>query len=192
MKKITISQIIDKLENANIQVYEYKENNKLFGYELNTYTNCGVNQIIFIDFRNTDKNTKSGKDFIELYNERVKDIDIDEEIQTNRQDKNYTDNFSLEISVKDFKDWKENLLNVFSSKTAQQRQFEQVVDKLRSQLAQMEKTIEMIPRKGNNTATCQRTAISNYLGGLDHCINGIELEDFTPNEYSNNFQLSYS
>ena len=113
MKQLTIKQIIDKLENANIQVHEYKEDNKLCGYELNTYTDCGVNQIVFVDFRGTDKNPKSGKDFIELYNERVNDIDIDEEIQMNRQDKSYTANFSLEISVQDFKDWKENLQNIF-------------------------------------------------------------------------------
>lgn len=192
MKTVTIKQIIDKLENANIQVTEYKEAKKLCGYNLDTYTDCGVNQNIFIDFRDTEMNPRSGKDFIELYNERVNSIDIDEEIQLNRQDKNYVSNFSLEISVQDFKEWKENLINIFNVKTPQQRQFEQVVDKLRSQLQAMEETLEMMPRKGNNTATCQRTAISNYLGGLDNCINGIELEDFTPNEYSNDFELSYS
>ena len=32
----------------------------------------------------------------------------------------------------------------------------------------MEETLKMIPRKGNNTATCQRTAISNYLGGMNY------------------------
>lgn len=191
MKNLAIKAAIARLENANIQVHEYKENNKLCGYELSTYTDCGVNQIVFIDFRNTKLNPKSGKDFIELYNERVKDIDIEEEIQLNRQDKTYVADFSLEKSITDFKTWKENLLNIFSEKTPQQRQFEQVVDKLRSQLAAMEETLEMIPRKGNNTATCQRTAISNYLGGLDHCINGIELENFTPNEYSGDFKLSY-
>lgn len=192
MENLTISQIIDKLENANIDVYEYKEKNKLCGYELNTYTDCGVNQILFLDFRNTDKNPKSGKDFIELYNERVKSIDIEEEIGYLRQDKSYMSTIGIEVGYQDLKEWKENLTNVFNKKTPQQRQFEQVVDKLRSQLAAMEETLKMIPRKGNNTATCQRAAISNYLGGLDSCINGIELEDFTPNEYSGEFKLSYS
>jgi len=79
-----------------------------------------------------------------------------------------------------------------AKKTAEQRQFEQVVDKLRSQLEAMEKTLELIPRKGNNPSTCQRISISNLLSGIDHCINGIELEDFTPNEYSGDFKLSYS
>lgn len=77
-------------------------------------------------------------------------------------------------------------------KTAQQRQFEQVIDKLRSQMEAMEETLKLMPRKGNNPATCQRTNISNLLGGIDHCINGIEVEDFSPNEYSGDFRYSYS
>ena len=192
MKKLTISQIIDKLENANIDVYEYKEKNKLCGYELNTYTDCGVNQILFLDFRDTDLNPKNAKDFLKVFNERIESIDIDEEIELNRQIESYRNDFSITVSVQDFKDWKENLLNILNVKTAQQRQFEQVTDKLRSQLAEMEETLKLMPRKGNNTATCQRAAISNYLGGVDSCINGIELEDFTPNEYSQDFKLSYS
>lgn len=191
MKNLTIKAVIAKLEEASIQVDEYKEGNKLCGYELNTYTDCGVNQIVFIDFRNTSLNPKSGKAFIELYNQRVKDIDIEEEIGYLRQDKSYMSNIGTEIGLQDLKDWKENLLNIFSTKTPQQRQFEQVVDKLRSQLAAMEETLLMMPRKGNTPSTCQRTNIGNYLGGIDSCINGIELEDFTPNEYSGDFKLSY-
>lgn len=187
-----LKQIIEALNECNITVSEYKENNKLCGYELNTYTNAGVNQIVFVDFRNTELNPKSAKDFIQLFNERVKDVDIDEEIKVLSQDKSYMQQIGLTVGLQDLKDWKENLSNIFNDKTPQKRQFEQVVDKLRSQLEAMEQTLEMMPRKGNNTATCQRTAISNYLGGLDSCINGIELEDFTPNEYSGKFKMSYS
>jgi len=79
-----------------------------------------------------------------------------------------------------------------TEKTPQQRQFEQVKDKFQSLLAQMEETLKLIPLKGDRPSECQRITISNQLGGLDHCINGIELEDFTPNEYSQEFKLSYS
>lgn len=190
----SIKEITSHLEQLNIQVHEYKEDKKLCGYELNTYTDCGVNQIIFLDFRDSKMNPKKAKDFIEKFNERVDSIDVDEEVEMNRQSDAYKRNFSLTVSIQDFKDWKEGLRQVFAvnKKTPQQRQFEQVVDKLRSQLAEMEETLEMMPRKGNNTATCQRTNISNYLGGIDSCINGIELSDFTPNEYSGDFKLSYS
>jgi len=190
----TINEIIERLENLNITVYKYKEGKKLCGYELNTYTNAGVNQIVFIDFRDSEMNPKNPKHFIELFNERVNDIDIDEELRLHLEDVRYRNEIGAVIGATDFKEWKENLQNIFvnNDKTPQQRQFEQVQDKLRSQLAAMEETLLMMPRKGNNPSTCQRTTISNLLGGLDHAINGITLEDFTPNEYSGDFKLSYS
>jgi hypothetical protein len=192
MSNLAIKAAIQRLENANIQVHEYKEKNKLCGYELNTYTDCGVNQIVFVDFRDTEMNPKSGKDFLELYNERVKDIDIEEEIGYLRQDKSYMANIGTEVGIQDLKDWKENLLNIFNDKTAEQRQFEQVVDKLRSQLEAMKETLEMMPIKDNVSEGCQRTYISTQIDNLDYAINGIKLEDFTPNEYSGDFKLSYS
>ena len=76
-------------------------------------------------------------------------------------------------------------------KTAQQRQFEQVVDKLRSQLSAMEETLNLMPKKGYTAFKCQRQNIVCTLLELDHEINGIELEDFTPNECSGDFKLSY-
>jgi hypothetical protein len=192
MKNLAIKAAIAKLENANISVSEYKENDKLCGYELNTYTDCGVNQIVFVDFRDTDKSPKSGKDFIELYNEIVKDIDIEEEIKLYSEDKSYMQQIGYELGIKDFKDWKENLQNIFSSKTAEQRQFEQVVDKFRSHIAEMERLLNLMPVKDNVSEGCQRTFIATQISNLDYAINGITLEDFTPNEYSGDFKLSYS
>src|SRR3954469_10372970 len=102
--------IIKKIEAAGIPVYEYKEGKKLCGYELNTYTEGGVNQVIFVDFRHTDKKPTSASDFKELFVERVKDIDIDEEIETNRQNQAYKQAFTLTKSLKDFTDWKAKML----------------------------------------------------------------------------------
>lgn len=189
----TINQIIKKLSECNITVSEYKEDNKLCGYELNTYTDGGVNEIIFLDFRGTALNPKIAKDFIEVFNQWVKDFDIDETIDKYRQDERYKQVFSLSNSVIDFTDWRHNMEAIFKQpKTAQQRQFEQTKDKFTSLLAEMEETLKLMPRKGNTPSECQRTNISNHLGGLDMAINGIELEDFTPNDYSNDFKLSYS
>jgi hypothetical protein len=188
----TINKIISRLEQSNIQVSEYKENNKLCAYELNTYTDAGVNMIVFVDFRNTEMNPKNAKHFIERYNERVNSVDIEEEIGYLRQDKSYMQQIGTEVGIQDLKDWKENLLNIFSTKTAEQRQFEQVVDKFRSAIAELENIVELMPTKGNSSYDCQKINILHHINKLDHCINGIELEDFTPNEYSHNFKLSYS
>jgi hypothetical protein len=194
MKSLTIAQIIDKLENANIQVSEYKEDKKLCGYELNTYTDCGVNQIVFIDFRGKKMNPKSGKEFLELYNERINDIDINEEMKMHSEDKRYMQEIGYEVGIQDFKDWKENLQNIFvkNKKTAEQRQFEQTADKLQSLVNEMQETLNLMPIKGSSTGDCQRTNINHFVGILDSCIAGISLEDFTPNEYSRDFKLSYS
>jgi hypothetical protein len=188
----TIEKVFNRLEDLNISIYNYEENGVLCGYELNTYTNAGVNMIVFVDFRDTDTDPKNGKHFIELFNETVSYVDIDEELQLHLQDERYRNEIGATIGVTDFKDWKENLLNIFSDKTPQQRQFEQVVDKLRSQVDAMRETLEMMPKKGDTSYDCQRHNILCTLLTLEHEINGIELEDFTPNEYSGNFKLSYS
>ncbi len=104
----TLKEIFDILEESNIQIYNYEEKEKLCGYELNTYTDGGVNQIIFLDFRDNG-NPTSEKDFIAKFSERVNDIDIDEEIEINRQDKLYKANFTIRQSLEDFENWKKNL-----------------------------------------------------------------------------------
>lgn len=110
-----MKKILKKIEAANISIHEYKENNKLCGYELNTYTNGGLNQIVFIDFRNTDKKPKNTDDFKELFLERVNSIDTDEEVEMNRQNKDYCDAFTLRESLNDIEAWKEGLLKLAQS-----------------------------------------------------------------------------
>ena len=193
-----IQALIDRLNECNISVDEYKENKKLCGYELNTYTQRGVNQIVFLDFRDTEFNPKDPKDFLLVYNNRISSIDIDEEIEVNRQNEHYKRDFTLSQSINDFMYWKNELHKVFlkeatkPTKTPQQRQFEQVKDKFVSLIKGLEETLELMPKKGDKQEDCQRTCILDKIIRLEHTVNGIELEDFTPNEYSPEFTLSYS
>lgn len=110
----TISKIIEKLEYSNIQVEKYKENGKLCGYELNTYTDAGVNMIIFLDFRAEGKNIKDPKEFIADFNKRINDIDVDEELIIHLENKRYRNEIGATIGAKDFADWKENLKSIFA------------------------------------------------------------------------------
>lgn len=110
-----MKKIIDKIENANISIDKYEEGKKLCGYELNTYTDGGVNQIVFVDFRDTGKDPKSEKDFKELFLERINSINIDEEIDIHREMKGYKEAFTISKSLKDFKDWKKDLLKLAKS-----------------------------------------------------------------------------
>lgn len=110
-----MKKIFDKIEKAGISIDEYKEENKLCGYELNTYTTGGVNQLVFVDFRDSSKNPKDEKDFKELFLERINSIDIDEEIDLHREMKGYKQAFTIAQSLKDFKSWKKDLLKLAKS-----------------------------------------------------------------------------
>lgn len=105
----TLDQIIDIITDKGIGVDEYKENDVLCGYELNTYTGGGVNQIIFLDFRDSELDATNADDFVETFSEYVDSIDIDDEIEMNCQDPSYKAAFTLTQAVADFAEWKEGL-----------------------------------------------------------------------------------
>ena len=100
-----IDKIIEIIEENNISVHEYEENNILCGYELNTYTDAGVNEIIFLDFREENQDPKNVNDFIKEFKSYMKCYPIDERIDNNRQDPKYKEDFTLKQSLKDFSKW---------------------------------------------------------------------------------------
>ena len=90
-----IEEILQKVNNADVGVDLYYEDDLLEGYELNTYTPMGVNQIVFLDFRDTSDDPKNPIHFVKKFREYVDAIDIDEEITTNRYNKDYCANFTF-------------------------------------------------------------------------------------------------
>ena len=108
-----MESIFETLEQKGISVYRYKEGEKLCGYELNTYTDGGVNMIIFLDFRGEEKNVENEDKFIEKFLNYIKDFDVDEEVDLHRQSKDYKNAFTISQSVKDFKSWKKEMKNIF-------------------------------------------------------------------------------
>lgn len=72
---------------------ELKDKNNLY---LETWTNGGVDMIIYLDA------DKSIKENLEQY---INNFDIDEEIDLYRQDKRYKGNFTITESVDDFRNW---------------------------------------------------------------------------------------
>ena len=105
----TLQQVLDIIEAKGISIYNYEENGKLCGYELNTYTAGGVNEIIFLDFRNEEQDAENVNDFIKEFNSYINNIDTDYKIELNRHDQNYKDNFTLRQSLDDFEKWKAEL-----------------------------------------------------------------------------------
>jgi hypothetical protein len=108
----TIKKVIKKIENFGISVYPYIENDVLCGYELNTYTDRGVNEVIFLDFRGKDLNAENVDDFIKEFKSYLSDTTIDERIDSYREDKAYREAFTLKSSIKDFKNWNKQMLKL--------------------------------------------------------------------------------
>lgn len=79
-----------------------------------------------------------------------------------------------------------------TKKKPEQVQFEQVKDKFQTAIQQMNELLLLMPTKGNSIEDCQKTNIQYHLNSLENCINGVEVEDFEPNEYSGDFKFSYS
>ena len=108
-----MENIIEKLEESGVTIHEYKEEGKLCGYELDTHTSTGINQIIFIDFRDTDKDPTNENDFIELFKEWVNEFDTEEEIKILIQDNRFMKEVGIRVGLKDLDEWKERMIKLF-------------------------------------------------------------------------------
>lgn len=90
----------DFFEKEDFQVHLFKQDGKQCA-EVETWTNGGVDMII-----NLMPFTK------EKFIEYVDEFDIDEEIDLNRQSKDYKAAFTISASVRDFTDFHKRLKNV--------------------------------------------------------------------------------
>lgn len=88
--KITDKQ--RKILEDNFKIYNDEDNLM----ELESWTNGGVDMIIYIDTNN---------DLIEELENYIDNFNIDEEIDLYREDKDYRDNFTISESLKDFEDY---------------------------------------------------------------------------------------
>ena len=67
------------------------------GYELETWTNEGVDMIITIE--------KNGDTLLEQLKEYIDNFDIDSEIDMYRENEEYRNNFTIKESINDFENW---------------------------------------------------------------------------------------
>lgn len=98
-----------KIKESEMEILEryfnniYEDENS---YEMETWTNKGVNMIIDLE--------KDGNELLEQLKDYVDNFDIDSEIDLYRENKEYRNNFTLEESLEDFKDYinyVKNLIN---------------------------------------------------------------------------------
>lgn len=74
-------------------------------YELEQWTDGGVDMLIYIDCRDNKTVTEQFIDYIENF-------DIDEEIDIYRQDESYKEVFTISRSLHDFESWIEYCKNI--------------------------------------------------------------------------------
>ena len=105
-----IAQIISMAEHYSFTFHEYEENDVLCGYEMETWTDGGVNMIHFIDCRES-----SYADGLMVQNvlEELKKIsanfDVDEELELHRQGKSYRKAFTIREGLEDFEAYEKRL-----------------------------------------------------------------------------------
>lgn len=97
----TLEQIFDIIENNGISIDKYEENGILCGYDLNAYTTAGVNEILFLDFRDDEKDPTNPEHFIKEFESYINDYTIDARLENNRQSESYRNAFSLQDSLQD-------------------------------------------------------------------------------------------
>jgi len=90
---------IDVLEKHNFKVTEDGDE-----FEVETWTDKGVNMIIYVGI----------EDRYNTFGEYVENFDIDEEIDTHRQDKRYKDAFTIKQSLNDFENYHNRLKRVYA------------------------------------------------------------------------------
>ena len=94
-----LSEIIAIAENNDFVMHEYEEDDTLCGYELESWTNGGVNMIHFIDCRGIGVTPEN---ILSELKELLENFDIDDKIDCHRQYKSYRDAFTIRQSVLDF------------------------------------------------------------------------------------------
>lgn len=97
-------KIIDSKEREILEemfdIHQYCEQ-----YELENWTNGGVDMIITLD-------RTSEKSLLQQLEDFKENFDIDEEIEMYRESKDYRDNFTIRESLEDFEDWLNSLEEV--------------------------------------------------------------------------------
>ena len=83
----------------------FKVTENICSYEIESWTNCGVDMFIYID----KLSDESLEDQLDQF---VDNFDIDEVIDLHREDSNYRETFKIETSLEDFKYWINKVENV--------------------------------------------------------------------------------
>jgi hypothetical protein len=92
-----MEKLIEFFEQEDYRVHEYNDRDEPV-IELETWTNGGVNMFVYLS-----------PPTVESFEQFVNDFNVDEEIDTYRQDTRYCATFTIRQSLEDFEKFKERL-----------------------------------------------------------------------------------
>lgn len=101
----------DILEKHDFTIHTYDENGKMCGIELESWTPViGINQINFLDLRDSDMNIYNIEDLHKEFNDYfVKDYDMEDDYKNNLNDKSFSSQFGSasgkKKAISDLKNW---------------------------------------------------------------------------------------
>lgn len=104
---MTLQAVLETIENHDFMLHPYKENGVLCGYEMEGWTDCGVDIIHFIDCR--DEEGVTARNVIEEFKQIYVNFDADEEIDLHRKGEDYRNAFTIRQSLEDFDGYAERL-----------------------------------------------------------------------------------
>jgi hypothetical protein len=107
-----VTKIIDAVERESggeMTPEIYSEKRDVDGFEINSYTNGGVNMIIFIDLRDEEVTYDN---FAKHFKKYAYNLDVDSLIDMHRQEELYRNNFSISKSLEDFNSFKAELKEI--------------------------------------------------------------------------------
>lgn len=104
---MNVARIIEIAKQNDFAMHEYEEKGVLCGYELETWTQGGVNMIHFIDCRCEEGVTP--KRVLSELKEILENFDVDDEIDRYRQGERYRRDFTIRESLEDFEKYLDRL-----------------------------------------------------------------------------------
>ena len=102
--------MLNKLDDLNFNIHEYKENDKLCGYEMETWTDNGINMIHFIDCRDYEDGI-TAENVLDQLKQISVNFDVDDEVYKLMESERARKEFSYRDAVNDFEAYENRLRN---------------------------------------------------------------------------------
>lgn len=105
-----LDKMLDKLDDLNFNITEVKENDKLCGYEMETWTDNGINMIHFIDCRDYEDGIIA-ENVLDQLKQISANFDVDDEVYKLMESELARKEFSYRNAVDDFEAYENRLHN---------------------------------------------------------------------------------